>query len=140
MLAPDLLPPETGLAPHTRILQGMHEILVHEPGDIFHLLPTTQREWPVLLGGLAWRFGVHPNDAKPPEQPGPDLAETASGDCRYCHGGIAQAGQLAEYLQFSIHVGNQVRLGRQHEYRQLERERILLALIRFSDRAFRAWP
>ena len=75
MLAPDVLSVEARFAPDPRVLERLHEVLVHEARDILDGLAPVHDERTVPVGRTTRRLRVDARDVEMPEQPSTDLSE-----------------------------------------------------------------
>jgi ABC transporter len=115
MLAPDVLSVQARFAPDTRVLERVHEVLVHEARDIFDGLAPVQDERTVPVGRTTRRLRVDARDVEMPEQPSTDLSEAEPRRGRDGERGIAEPGHLQERPQLALGVGEAVRFVRQEQ-------------------------
>src|SRR5215510_7480362 len=126
MLASDVLSVEARFAPDTRVLERLHEVLVHEARDILDGLAPVQDERTVPVGLTARRLRVDARDVEMPEQPATDLSEAVPRRGRDDERRIAEPGHLQERPQLALAVGEAVRLVRQKQRGKPQREWIFL--------------
>lgn len=125
----DVLSIESGAAPDAGVLERAREILVHEPGNVFHRLAAAQDERAAPLGRAPRRLGVDARDAQMAEQPGADLPEPEPCLCRDGEGWIAKPRDVQERPQLGLRIGDAVRLVGEEQRGKPEREGIPCARL-----------